>query len=137
MLFALFRSCVVGTWAVRRGLSLSESDSRLVCSKVTLAAHVGSCMLPSGRDGDRVYAVKTVSVVTFFWEVMPCLMHTLPEGRACCLCVWSTRESLALCQIHCSCRITVNHRVVWHIILILRYSMRAFSAFSWLSLQCL
>ena len=65
---AVFQSCVVGTWAVWRGLSLSESDGRLECSKVTLASHVGSCTLPSGamvqRDGDSLYAVETVSVFT-------------------------------------------------------------------------
>ena len=32
---AVFRSGVVGAWAVRRGLSLSENDDRLACSTVT------------------------------------------------------------------------------------------------------
>ena len=59
---AVLRSCVVGTWAVRRGLWLSDSDSRFVCSLVFLAAHVGSCVLPSEammaqRHGDSLYAV--------------------------------------------------------------------------------
>ena len=31
---AVFRSCVVGTWAVRRGLSLDESDGCLARSMV-------------------------------------------------------------------------------------------------------
>ena len=70
MLFALFRSCVVGTWAVKRGLWLCDGGSRLVCSMVNSAALVGSCMLPSGsmvqHHGDSVKTVKMVSVVTVF-----------------------------------------------------------------------
>ena len=70
MLFALFRSCVVGTWAVKLGLWLCESDSRLVCSMVNSAPIVGTCMLPSGamvqHHGDSVKTVKMVSVVIVF-----------------------------------------------------------------------
>ena len=107
-----------------------------MCSMVNSAAIVRSCMFPSGamvlHHGDSVKTVKMVSVVTVFLRMMPCLMHTVPEGRACCLCVWSTREL----GVVYSCHTIVNHRVVWHIILTLRCSMRVFSAFSWLSLQC-
>ena len=67
-----------------------------------------------------------------FLRMMPCLMRIVAEGRPCCLCVWSTREF----GVVYSCHTIVNHRVVWHIILTLRCSMRVFSAFSWLSLQC-
>ena len=49
----MFSSCVVGTWAVRRGSPLSEGDGRLACSMVNLAAHVGSCMLSSGATLQR------------------------------------------------------------------------------------
>ena len=104
----MFHLCVVGNWAVRRGLSLSESDSRLVCSKVTLAAHVGSCMLPSGRDGDTVYVVKRCRSSQFGWRCRVLCTLCPRAVHVVYVCVRGPSESR---------RVTVNHRVVWHIVL--------------------
>ena len=86
----MFRSCVVGIWAVRRGSPLSENDGLLACSMVNLAAHVGSCMFPSGatlqRHGDAVNTVDTLSVFRVYERIIPCLMNIVPG----LVHVWST-----------------------------------------------
>ena len=86
---------------------MSESDGRLACSVVVSAAHVGSFMLPSGamvqRDGASVHAVKTVLVVFIF--VYDDAVSSAPSARGVVHVVHVClvrRESLALCQIHCS-----------------------------------
>ena len=117
---AVFRWCVVGTWAVRRGLWLRASDSRLAWLTVTLAAHVVSCMLPSGamvqRHGDSVYAVK--KGVGVHRELGWCrVLCTLCPRAVHVVYVSGPRESLAFCHMHFSWRIHVDRRVVWHIIL--------------------
>ena len=72
------------------------------------------------RDGDSLFAVKTVSEFTVYGWMMPLSCAHCARGLCMlcmCVCVRGPSESLAMCQIHCSCRITVNHRVVWHIVL--------------------
>ena len=66
---------------------MSESDSRLLGTKLNLAAHVGSCMLPSGRDGDTVYVVKTVSVFTVYLDDALSCAHCARGLCMLCMCV--------------------------------------------------
>ena len=119
---AVFRSCAVGTWAVRRGSPLSENDGRLPCSMVNLAAHVGSCILPSGatpqRHGVSVYTVKTLSVLRVY-EDDPVFYVHCARGP----CMFGPRGSLTLCRMHFCWHTHVDHRVVWHIISTLCFSM--------------
>ena len=77
--------------AVRRVSPLNESDGRLAWLTETLAAHVGSVKLPSGatlrRHVDRVCVLSKRCRCSECIGMMSCLMHIVPEDRACCLCV--------------------------------------------------
>ena len=69
-----------------------------------LAAHVGSCVLPSEammvqRHGDSLYAVKTVSVFTVYWDDARVLCTLCPRAVH-VVYVSGPRESLALCHMH-------------------------------------
>ena len=93
----VFRSCAVGTWAVRRGSPLSEGDGRLACSMVNFSSTcwimdvvVGSDVATSWRT--QCIPLEQLSVFTEYEGDVVFSMYIVPEGRACCLCVWCMRE---------------------------------------------
>ena len=77
-----------------RGSPLSESDGFLACSMANLAAHVGSCVFPSGatlqRHGDTVNTVDTLSVFRVYEDDPVSYEHCARGLRMC-----GPRESLA------------------------------------------
>ena len=78
---------------------------------------------------NSVFSVKTLSVLTVYEDDAVSCVHCA-RGP----CMSGPRESLALCHMHCFGHTHVDHRVIWHIISTLCFSMCGLFlfAFSWL-----